>query len=256
MESNDYTIKQEIKDFLEYKYLQYNKPEFIEGDPVSIPHLFTKKQDIEIAGFLAATISWGQRKTIIVNATKLMEIMEFEPYDFIMNASNPELLRFSTYKHRTFQWEDTISFIKSLQNIYRDHGSLEAAFRGESVKDRIINFRKKFFELPHPSRTEKHVANPAAGASAKRINMFLRWMVRKDEAGIDFGIWKSIKTSELYCPLDVHSGNTARKLGLLCRKQNDWKAVEELTENLRKLDSEDPVKFDIALFGLGALENF
>lgn len=182
--------------------------------------------------------------------------MEFEPFDFIMNATNPELLAFSTFKHRTFQWEDTISFIKSLQNIYRNNGSLEAVFRGGSVKDRIINFRNKFFELPHPSRTEKHVANPAAGSSAKRINMFLRWMVRKDDAGIDFGIWKSIRPSELYCPLDIHSGNTARKLGLLKRKQNDWKAVAELTQNLRKFDQDDPVKYDIALFGLGVYEKF
>jgi uncharacterized protein (TIGR02757 family) len=247
---------EELKEFLDEKYLQFNVEGFIVDDPISIPHQFTEKGDIEIAGFLAATLAWGQRKTIIRKANEIIAGMDLAPHDFILNAQKQDLERFGSFVHRTFNGEDCIFFISALQNIYKNHGGLESCFRGPDVKTAIGNFREIFFELPHPMRAQKHVANPLKGSSAKRINMFLRWMVRKDKSGIDFGIWKNIKPADLYCPLDVHSGSTARKLGLLSRKQNDWKAVDELTQNLRKFDPEDPVKYDIALFALGAVENF
>ncbi len=245
-----------IKEFLEFKYKQYNQTEFIKNDPVSIPHQFNRKEDIEIAGFLAASIAWGQRKTIIKNALSLMEMMGNAPYSFILNAREKDFKIFSEFVHRTFNGIDCNYFLNALQNIYTGHDGLENCFQGKNVKEGIMNFRERFFELPHPGRTEKHIANPETGSSAKRINMFLRWMVRKDASRIDFGIWDIFRPSQLFCPLDVHSGNVARKLGLLQRKQNDWKAVEELTENLRKFDPEDPVKYDIALFALGIEENF
>ncbi|MCF8234641.1 MAG: TIGR02757 family protein [Bacteroidales bacterium] len=253
---NNHFSNKNLKDFLEFKYRQYNRPEFIECDPVSVPHQFKKKEDFEVAGFLTATIAWGQRKTIIRNALSMLERMEFEPHDFILNSTAPEKIKFTTFVHRTFNGIDCVYFLTSLQNIYQNHNGLENCFKGNNVKKAILNFRKVFFELPHPARTEKHVANPTAGSSAKRINMFLRWMVRKDKQGVDFGLWNQIRPSELFCPLDVHSGRVARKLGLLSRKQNDWKAVEELTANLRKLDACDPVKYDYALFGLGVFEGF
>jgi uncharacterized protein (TIGR02757 family) len=245
---------------LETKYKQYNQPEFIETDPIQIPHLFTKKQDIEIAGFFAATLAWGQRITILKNATQLMEWMDYSPYDFIINFEYSDLKIFEGFKHRTYNGIDCIYFFKSLQYIYRKSLSLEDAFFLNSsninVAENISNFKKLFFSLPHQIRTEKHLADPQKGSAAKRLNMFLRWMVRKDEHGVDFGIWNKIKPSELYCPLDVHSGNVARKLGLLNRKQDDWKAVEELTTQLKKFDKNDPVKYDFALFGLGVFEKF
>lgn len=253
----------ELFEFLEEKHHKYNRSSFIESDPVSIPHNFRKKEDIEIAGFLAATISWGQRKTIINNAGKLLRLMDDSPYDFILNLKTKDLEAFRNFRHRTFQGEDCIYFLKSLNNIYKNHGGLEKAFRplrppenGEEVFHAIMNFRKIFFSLPHPSRSEKHISNPEKGASAKRLNMFLRWMVRKDKQGVDFGLWKIIKPSQLLCPLDVHSGNVARKLGLLKRSQNDWKSVNELTLSLKKFDAHDPVKYDFALFGLGVFEKF
>jgi len=245
-----------LVDFMELKYRQYNQPEFIACDPISAPHRFKKKEDIEIAAFLTATIAWGQRKTIIRNALALLEKMDYEPHDFILHSTAPEKIKFTTFVHRTFNGFDCVYFLTSLQNIYQKHEGLENCFAGKDVKEAIVNFREIFFELPHPARTEKHVANTATGASAKRINMFLRWMIRKDEQGVDFGIWDRIGPQELFCPLDVHSGRVARKLGLLKRKQNDWKAVEELTTNLRKLDPADPVKYDYALFGLGVFEGF
>ncbi|MCF8228626.1 MAG: TIGR02757 family protein [Bacteroidales bacterium] len=223
-------------------------------DPVSIPHLFKKKEDIEIAAYLAATIAWGQRKTIIRNALSLMAMMDNAPHDFVLNANDADFKKFLGFVHRTFNGSDCIYFLNALQNIYVKHGGLEKCFEEKDVKEGILKFRKIFFELPHLPRTQKHLANPAAGASAKRINMFLRWMIRDDGAGIDFGIWRIFTPSQLYCPLDIHSGNAARKLGLLKRKQNDWKAVEELTRNLRNFDAEDPVKYDIALFALGVEE--
>lgn len=253
----------DIKDFLDEKYLQYNQPNFIENDPISIPHNFTKKEDIEIAAFLTATISWGQRITILKNANQLTEWMENKPHDFILNFTKKDLNRFKKFKHRTFNGIDCCYFMMSLQNIYRKHGGLENVFHlnkklfgTNKIISAISEFRKIFFELPFPERTMKHVSDPNAGSATKRINMFLRWMVRKDNHGVDFGLWKNIPMSELYCPLDIHSGNVARKLNLLKRTTNDWKAVTELTENLRKFDPKDPIKYDFALFGLGVSEKF
>lgn len=253
----------ELFEFLEEKHLKYNHFSFIESDPVSIPHIFHKKEDIEIAGFLTAAISWGQRKTIIKNAGELLRHMDNSPHDFIMKSTAKDLEAFRNFRHRTFQGEDCLYFLKSLKNIYRNYGGLEKVFissrashTGGEVFRAIWNFRKIFFSLPHPSRTEKHISDPEKGASAKRLNMFLRWMVRKDMHGVDFGLWKNIKTSQLLCPLDVHSGNVARKLGLLKRSQNDWKSVIELTSSLKKFDRKDPVKYDFALFGLGVFEKF
>lgn len=252
---------QEIRELLEIKYDQYNGPAFIEGDPISVPHLFTAKEDIEIAGFLSAVISWGRRQTIIENSRKLMQWMEMEPMKFILEASEEELSRLNRFVHRTFSGEDCIYFIRSLRNIYMHHGGLEGAFSGDmdpesNLKGQIIRFRKIFFSLPALKRTFKHIANPEKNASAKRINLFLRWMVRRDQRGVDFGLWREISPRQLLCPLDVHTGRVARKLNLIQRKANDWKTVEELTLALRNLDPEDPVKYDFALFGLGRYENF
>ncbi|HEY6159978.1 MAG TPA: TIGR02757 family protein [Bacteroidia bacterium] len=246
----------ELKEFLEEKYERYNRVSFIESDPVSIPHLFRKKEDIEISGFLAATIAWGQRPTIIKNATKLVQWMDMSPHDFILNAGEKDLAPFKKFVHRTFNGSDCIFFLHSLKNIYAKRGGMENAFQGCDAKEAIIKFRQAFFSVKHLSRTLKHVSNPGSGSSAKRLNMFLRWMVRKDKRSVDFGIWNNLKPAQLFCPLDVHSGNVARKLGLLTRKQNDWKAVEELTVSLREFDPADPVKYDFALFGLGVFEKF
>ena len=246
----------ELKDFLDSKVEKYNNVSFIENDPISIPHKFNEKRDIEIAAFLSATIAWGQRTTIINNADKLMQYMDYEPFEFIMQANKNDLKVFKKFVHRTFNGEDCLFFLRSLKNIYANWGGLEDVFtknykQTNSIKSAIINFREIFLELQHQVRTEKHVANPAKGSSAKRINMFLRWMVRDDNKGVDFGIWKNIHQKSLFCPLDVHSGRIARGLQLLQRKQNDWAAVAELTHQLRLLDPLDPVKYDFALFGLG-----
>jgi len=251
--------QQELFEFLEIKYDQYNHPSFIESDPISIPHLFTKKQDIEVAGFLTATISWGSRKTIVSNARKLIQMMDDDPYSFIMGASENDFSPFRKFVHRTFNGNDCIYFIKSLQNCYLKHGGLEDLFSTENkqgLKEKISGFRSIFLELSHDPHVEKHIADPMKNASAKRILMFLRWMVRDNSHGVDFGLWKSIDPSQLICPLDVHVGNVARNLGLLTRKSNDWKAAEELTLNLRRFDPSDPVKYDFALFGLGIYERF
>lgn len=251
-------LRQEIYQLLEEKYDQFNRKSFIDSDPISIPHLFTKKEDIEIAGFLAATIAWGQRKTIIKNALCLMQLMDNAPYDFVLNHKKVDLKRFDDFKHRTFNSVDICYFIIALKHIYKNYGGLENVFaqHKNNIQLSIHNFKTTFFEIEHPKRTTKHVSNPLKNSSAKRINMFLRWMVRNDKRGVDFGIWDSIKMKNLMCPLDVHSGNVARKLGLLKRKQNDWKAVEELTENLREFDENDPIKYDFSLFGLGVFEKF
>ena len=252
--------KSELKSFLDEKVLLYNHPNFIDKDPIQIPHLFTLKEDIEIAGFLVATISWGNRKSIIKNGYKLMEMMDNSPYEFVMNFSENEEDSLENFVHRTFNKEDLIYFIKSLQNIYKNHGGLENVFARYAEKDSlqtaIHQFKKTFFELPHLPRTQKHVSDPLKNSAAKRINMFLRWMVRTDNSGVDFGIWDQLSPSQLSCPLDVHSGNVARKLKLLKRNQNDAKALKELDTFLRKLDSKDPVKYDFALFGLGVFEQF
>jgi uncharacterized protein (TIGR02757 family) len=221
--------------------------------------LFSSREDIEISGFLTATISWGLRKSILQNARALMEMMDMAPYGFIRSFTPANLKPFRKFVHRTFNGNDCIFFLLSLQNIYNNYGGLESVFvpgPAAGVKGRIDTFRRIFLEFPHQPGQEKHIANPLKGASCKRINLFLRWMVRDDRRGVDFGLWKSVQPSELICPLDVHTGNVARKLGLLKRKTNDWKAAEELTAALREFDSADPVKYDFGLFGLGISENF
>ncbi|RPG30991.1 MAG: TIGR02757 family protein [Muricauda sp. TMED12] len=252
--------KAELKEFLDAKVLEYNHPKFLEDDPLQIPHLYNQKEDIEISAFLTATIAWGNRKSIINNATRLMGLMGNTPYDFVMNHSQDDLDVLSPFVHRTFNGTDLGYFVTSLQNIYKNHGGLEAVFSEYQGKDTmqpaISNFKELFFELPHQNRTQKHVSDPNKGSAAKRINMFLRWMVRDNSTGVDFGLWKDISPAKLSCPLDVHSGNVARKLNLLKRKQNDAKALQELDKNLRKLDATDPVKYDFALFGLGVFEKF
>jgi uncharacterized protein (TIGR02757 family) len=252
----------ELKSFLDEKYLLYNNRSFIETDPISIPHLFTKKEDIEIAGFLASTIAWGQRKSIIANSNKLMKWMDDSPYDFIISHKKKDLDPFKKFVHRTFNGEDCIFFMRSLQNIYKRHKGLEYCFAkgiqkdDQNIKNAIVSFRNVFLKIDHLKRTEKHISNPLAKSSSKRLCMYLRWMVRKDNKGVDFGIWNSIDPSQLCLPLDVHTGNVSRKLGLLNRTQNDWQAVEEITEVLKQFDPKDPVKYDFSLFGLGAFEGF
>ncbi|GAB1858263.1 TIGR02757 family protein [Flavobacteriaceae bacterium MHTCC 0001] len=252
--------KIELKDFLDAKVAQYNNPKFIESDPIQIPHQFSKKEDIEISGFLTATIAWGNRKSIINNAKRLMLLLDNAPFDFIMHHSTSDLEKLNPFVHRTFNGTDCKQFIKSLQHIYINYGGLERIFatyaKANSLQDAISKFKTHFFEIEHLERTKKHVSDPLKNSAAKRINMFLRWMARQDNTGVDFGIWKSISPSQLSCPLDVHSGNVARKLGLLKRKQNDAKALLELDKNLRRLDKNDPVKYDFALFGLGVFEGF
>ncbi|SFU70863.1 TIGR02757 family protein [Pustulibacterium marinum] len=249
-----------LKEFLDEKVEKYQHPDFISSDPIQVPHKFSQKEDIEIAGFLAATIAWGNRKSIINNANRLMDIMGNSPYDFVMEYSQNDAYRFDGFVHRTFNATDASFFVESLQNIYTQHGGLENVFakHGEesSLQKSISEFKKIFFSIDHPTRTMKHISDPEKNSAAKRINMFLRWMVRDGSKGVDFGIWNKINPSQLSCPLDVHSGNVARKLGLLTRKQNDAKALQELDNALRALDQDDPVKYDFALFGLGVFEKF
>jgi uncharacterized protein (TIGR02757 family) len=252
--------KSTLKEFLDEKVELYNRPAFIEHDPISIPHLYTNKEDIEIAGFLAASISWGNRKMILKNASRMMELLDDSPYDFVVNSENSDTSRIEGFVHRTFNSMDLIYFLKALKHIYRTWGGLEKIFNAHqtenSLQPAIHKLYSHFFELTHSRKTERHVADPNKGSAAKKLNLFLRWMVRRDNKGVDFGIWKSISPSILSCPLDIHSGNVARKLGLLKRKQNDSKAVTELDLFLRSLDNADPVKYDFALFGLGIYENF
>lgn len=252
--------KSERKRFLDEKFRQYNTIDFIGPDPISIPHRYRLKEDREISGFLAASIAWGNRKMIVKNAQRLMDNMGDSPFDFVLNHKAHDLKKLQHFVHRTFNGVDCIHFIKALQHIYRNKGGLESIFTQHQTEDSlqvaIHELKKIFFEIPHDPRTSKHVADPMQGSAAKRINMYLRWMVRKDNAGVDFGLWTAISPSKLSCPLDVHSGNVARKLGLLSRAQNDAKALTELDHNLRKLDPKDPVKYDFALFGLGVFENF
>lgn len=250
----------ELKDFLDEKVLQYNTFDFIESDPVQIPHLFSQKEDIEIAGFLSATIAWGNRKMIIKNSHRMMDLMGNAPYDFVMSHTENDLETLESFVHRTFNGGDFSTFIRSLKHIYQNHGGLENVFNKHqeagSMQKSIHELKKLFFEIPHQKRSQKHISDPLNNSAAKRINMYLRWMIRQDNKGVDLGIWKDIPPSALSCPLDVHSGNVARKLGLLTRKQNDGKALVELDLQLRKLDANDPVKYDFALFGLGVFEGF
>ena len=249
-----------LKEFLEEKVIAYNQPGFIDSDPIQVPHEYRLKEDIEIAGFLTAAIAWGNRKMIIRNGHKMMELMGNNPYDFVMNHKEHHLQQMNNFVHRTFNATDLVFFLSALQYMYRNFGGLEGIFNKyqteSSLQPAIHALKSHFLEIPHQERSVKHLADPHKGSAAKRINMFLRWMVRNDNAGVDFGIWKNISMSKLSCPLDVHSGNVARKLGLLQRKQNDAKALIELDSNLRKLDPNDPVKYDYALFGLGVFEKF
>ena len=251
---------EQLREFLDEKVRQYNAPSFIELDPIQIPHMYSSKEDIEISGFLAATISWGNRTSIIRSAKRMMELMGNSPYDFIMNHKDEHLKKMDGFVHRTFNSTDLMTFIEALKCLYQHRDGLEGLFTEyktvESIQPAIHQLNQEFFTVPHLKRTRKHLPDPLSGSAAKKINMYLRWMIRKDYCGVDFGIWNNISPSILSCPLDVHSGNVARKLGLLKRKQNDTKALLELDTALRNLDSNDPVKYDFALFGLGVYENF
>jgi uncharacterized protein (TIGR02757 family) len=251
--------QQELAAFLNYKADQYESLEFIGTDPIQIPHRFSKKEDIEIAGFLTATIAWGNRKSIITNANKLMRCMDDSPHEFVLNHSQKELEPLASFVHRTFNGIDTAYFIKALRHLYAEENGLEGLFetpKQGNLQETISAAKQVFFSLDHPERTTKHFPDPVKGSAAKRINMYLRWMVRPADKGVDFGLWQSLEPAQLSCPLDVHSGNVARKLGLLKRKQNDAKALAELDNTLRRLDPKDPVKYDFALFGLGVFEKF
>lgn len=250
---------QEVKSLLEAKVEEFDSKSFIKSDPIQIPHQFSDARDQEVIGLLIATIAWGNRKMIIDNGKRLIDLMNGAPYDFVMNYSTDQLAE-KHFVHRTFNRTDLDFFLRGLQNIYQSLGSLERAFAPhpsmQGVGGRIVSFREHMFDTIHESRSEKHISNPLKNSAAKRINMFLRWMVRKDQQGVDFGIWNSIDPAELMLPLDVHTGRVARKLGLFQRKQNDWKALEELMERLRQFDPSDPVKYDYALFGLGVFDDF
>lgn len=251
----------DLKSLLDSKYDQYNRPEFIETDPVQIPHLFVRAEDIEISAFLSACLSWGHRKIIIRKSLELIHMMDNKPYEFIMQASEPDFFRIDSFCHRTFNGKDARFFILALRNIYINHGGLSQVFENGfnphgDIRNALDHFRKVFFELPYPERTRKHIPDVYRGSSAKRLNMFLRWMVRRDKRGVDFGMWTGIDPAWLKIPLDLHTGNISRKLGLLKRKQNDWQSVCELTDQLQQFDPADPVKYDFALFGLSAFEDF
>lgn len=251
-----------LKNFLDLKVKQFNSPQFIERDPISIPHKFKLKQDIEFMGFIAATLAWGQRTTIINNCNKLIDLMDGEPYQFLIHHKENELKKFLGFVHRTFNDTDLLSFIDFFSNYYKNNESIEHLFSSKINKDHtstelgIINFYDNFFSHNYPARTKKHIANPLKGSACKRINMFLRWMVRKDEKGVDFGIWKNISMSQLVCPLDTHVHRVSLGLGLIKSKQANWNAAIELTEKLKEFDPLDPVKYDYALFSLGAEEKF
>jgi uncharacterized protein (TIGR02757 family) len=254
---------QGLKDFLDEKVALYNRPGFITHDPISIPHRFSKQQDIEISGFFAAILAWGQRKTIIKKCLELFKLMDDAPHDFMVNHRESDLKIFLNFKHRTFNETDTLYFIHFLSWFYRNHQSLEDAFligqtgKVDSMESILIQFHQFFFSLPDsPARTKKHIATPDRKAACKRITMFLRWMVRSDDAGVDFGLWKKISPAQLICPCDLHVDRVGRKLGLISRKQTDWLTALELTDRLREFDPEDPVKYDFALFGLGIEEKF
>lgn len=250
-----------LRSLLDSRVEQYNNEDFIELDPVSIPHLFNKKEDIEISGLLASIIAWGNRKMIVRNANRMMDMMGNEPYSFVMNAGKSEMEALEGFCHRTFNHIDLQFFITGLRDIYLHHGGLERVFSqpiydGKTTKEAIVNFRETLLLTEHLLRVTRHVSNPAANSACKRINMYLKWMVRTDSNGVDFGIWQGFGTENLICPLDVHTGRIGRKLGLITRKQDDWRAAEELTSHLRLLDPKDPVKYDYALFGLGIFEKY
>lgn len=247
-----------LQQLLDEKVDLYNRPGFIEHDPISIPHRFTRQQDIEIAGFFAATLAWGQRITIIRKCTELMQRMDNTPYDFILEHSPNDLRRLQGFKHRTFNDTDLLYFVESLRHYYSQHTSLEDAFYTdeETIGAGLIRFHEHFFSLDHPARTRKHVATPERKSTCKRLAMYLRWMVRNDDRGVDFGIWKKISPAQLVCPCDLHVDRVARKLKLIRRKQTDWQTVLELTNALRTFNAHDPVRYDFALFGLGIEEGW
>ena len=254
-------MQKDLKTYLEELVQQYNRPLFIEEDPISIPHQFSRLQDIEIMGFWSSMLAWGQRKTIINKSQELIDLMDGAPYAFITQHEEKDRERFLGFKHRTFQPVDTLYFLEFFQQYYRQHDSLQQAFSRHLSPDAphigpaLLGFHEDFFSLPYaPQRTRKHVATPARKSTCKRLNMFLRWMVRRDGRGVDFGLWEDIRPAQLLMPLDVHVERVARRLGLLTRKQADWQAVLELTESLRRFDAEDPVRYDFALFGMGVLE--
>ncbi|MBP7399540.1 MAG: TIGR02757 family protein [Chitinophagales bacterium] len=261
LRSNQQVTSDTLKQFLDSKVLLYNNPDFIINDPISIPHQFQKLQDIEIMGFWTAMLAWGQRVTIINKAKELIALMDGAPHDFILNHQETDLKRFLQFKHRTFNATDALYFIHFFKNYYQQHYSLEDAFLCKNYKKEIntenmlVHFNQTFFSLPDlPHRTKKHVSTPSSKSSCKRLNMFLRWMVRNDNTGVDFGVWKKIKPSQLICPLDLHVDRVARNIGLITRKQTDWQTALELTDRLKEMDAKDPVKYDFALFGLGVTE--
>jgi uncharacterized protein (TIGR02757 family) len=251
-----------LKDFLDEKAAFYNQHKFIESDPICIPHLYTKTQDIEIAGLFAAVFAWGNRSTIIAKCKELLQLMDNSPHDFIINHQETDRKRFLAFKHRTFNATDLLYFIEFLQQYYQSIISLEFAFSGfmneedVHVENALVGFHRMFFALEHPDRTRKHISTPERNAACKRLNMFLRWMVRSDQNGVDFGIWKQIKPSQLVCPMDIHVSRVATKLGLIEKPQANWKSALVLTEQLRTLDAADPCKYDFALFGLGVMEKY
>lgn len=253
-----------FQNFLDQRVEQYNQPAFVQDDPVSVPHQFRKKHDIEIAGFFAATFAWGIRKTIINKCNTLLELMDNAPYEFCLYHSERDLLRLQHFVHRTFNGDDLLYFIEFLKQHYQKHNSLEVAFFNKEtlkspdiIESSLDYFYEYFFSLPYViERTRKHIAAPKKKSACKRLNMFLRWMVRNDHKGVDLGIWKRVTPADLIIPLDVHVARVARNLKLLSRKQTDWKAAVELTESLKSFDAADPVKYDFALFGLGIVEKY
>lgn len=256
LETNFFPDREALAELLERLYDRYDSPDFIDEDPIAVPHCFARREDIEIAGFLSSTIAWGNRKIIVRNGHRLMALMDNDPHDFVMHASSQEMECLHRFVHRTFNGEDLTAYVMSLRRICREYGGIGAFFEQEYTRERDLRpvlscFRSLFFCGDHPSRTEKHLSSIDKGAACKRLNMYLRWMVRRDDRGVDFGLWTEIPASALYLPLDVHTASMGRALGLLHRRQNDWRAVEEITEALRGFDPADPVRFDFALFGAG-----
>lgn len=254
-EYSDYSYEQ-MYELLEALHDKYNCEEFIDSDPISIPHSFSADNDREVAGFLAATIAWGNRKAIVKSARRMMECMDYAPYDFVLNAAESDLESLRSYVYRTFNGNDFVDFIRALQRICREYGTIGTFFQDSYARHKdmaavLSEVRREFFSIDHSNHCTKHFSSIDKGAACKRLNMYLRWFVRRDNRGVDFGSWTKIPMSALYLPLDVHSGNMARELGLLTRRQNDWKATVEVTQTLKKFSAEDPVKYDFALFGAG-----
>ncbi|WP_298714841.1 TIGR02757 family protein [Chitinophaga sp.] len=253
---------QQLKEFLDAKAEHYDQPGFIGGDPISIPHRFTKLQDIEIAGLFAATLAWGNRTTIINKCTELMELFDHAPHDFIVNHDPRDRMKLMHFRHRTFNGLDLLYFVEFLQHYYSNMTSLEFAFCGHlhpedvNVENALIGFQKMFFAMEHPDRTRKHISTPARNSACKRLNMYLRWMVRPDKNGVDFGLWRQISPAQLVCPVDIHVSRVAARLGLIQSADANWKTAVELTSQLRLMDPSDPVKYDFALFGLGVIEKY